>query len=108
MQSARAHQKARRIGQRPGDAHALAQAEQGFMAQAGNVFAVDEDAPAVGAFEDVEGADQGALAGAGRADDAEDLALGDVQVDVLQRDDVALAGTVSLVELLDANHVGQF
>ena len=88
-------------------AHPLAQAEQGFVAEAGDVFAIDEDAPAVGALQHVEGADQGALAGAGAADDAEYLTLGDIQVDVAQRDDVTLAGTVGLVELLDANHDGQ-
>jgi hypothetical protein len=74
------------------------------MAERGDVFAVDQDAALVGAFEQVERTDECALAGAGTADDAEDLALGDVQVDVLQGDDVALVGLVGLVEVLDADH----
>ena len=47
--------------------------------------AVDEDAPGVVLLEAVDAADHRRLAGAGRADDDDDLLAGDVEVDVAQR-----------------------
>ena len=48
------------------------------------VLAVENDLPAINAFEGVDGADQGCFAGAGRADDADHLPVIYLQVDAFQ------------------------
>ena len=50
----------------------------------GKVHSVDEDAAALGHVEALNEACQRALAGAGRADDADDLSRGNVQIDSLE------------------------
>ena len=52
---------------------------------AGQLDAVDEDAPAVVLLEAVDAADHRRLPRPGRADDDDDLLAGDVEVDVAQR-----------------------
>ncbi len=48
------------------------------------VLAVENDLPAIKAFEGVDGADQGGFAGAGRADDADHLPVLHLQIDAFQ------------------------
>ena len=61
-----------------------------FRAVQGRHFlAVDEDLAARGHLEHVDAADEGRFAGAGQADDAEDLAVFDFEVRLLQGLDVA-------------------
>ena len=87
---------------------ALAELPQAVGIQRGDVFAVDQDASAAGFFEAVDQAQQGALAGAGVADQTEDLAALDAQVGGLQGRDFAacaLAGdAVCLVDLVKLDH----
>ena len=56
---------------------------------AGELGAVDHDAPRVVLLEPVDAADHRRLPGTGRADDDDDLLAGDLQVDGLQRGEVA-------------------
>ena len=64
-------------------AHLLAQEVQpGPLGH--DVFAVHPDFTAGGRFQHVDGPQQGALAGAGRADDADDLSPADLAVHILQ------------------------
>ncbi len=60
-------------------------------AQLGQLDAVDLDRARVGPGEEVDGAQERRLAGAGASEDAEDLAGGDVEVDRVQRDQIAEA-----------------
>ena len=74
-----------------------------FSRQGGHLPAVHDDGAAGGPLQQVHAPHQGALAGAGEADDAEDLPGPDVQVDVLQGPDLALAGAEDLGQVLDLN-----
>ena len=62
--------------------------------------AVDDDGAAGGLLQTVEAAQEGALAGAGGADDADDLAFFHGTVDALED----LKGTEALVQVPDLNH----
>ena len=55
-----------------------------FFSQGGHFLAVHDHFAAGGFFQHVDAADQGAFAGPGKADDPEDLAFIDGQVDILQ------------------------
>jgi len=66
-----------------------------------DVVAVDQYATAAGIDDAADDADQRGLAGAVGAEQGEDLALADVEVDALER---RVAGSVSLGELLDGDH----
>ena len=57
-----------------------------------DVFALEEDLPAGGRLEHVDGAQKSALSRAGRADDADDFSLADLAVDILQDGDGAAVG----------------
>ena len=83
---------------------ALAEAPQAIGVQGGHVFAVDLDASAGGFFQAVDQAQQGALAGAGVADDAKHFATGDVQVARLQSGDVLATDAIRLVDLMKIDH----
>ena len=50
----------------------------------GDLLALDDDPPGVDRLEQVDAAQQRRLAGPGRADEADDLVLGDVEVDAAQ------------------------
>jgi hypothetical protein len=73
------------------------------LRQGRHVLPVHDDGAAGGPLQQVHAPDQGALAGAGEADDAEDLPLADIQVDVLQSVDGALALAEGLGEIPDLN-----
>ena len=74
-----------------------------FPLHPGQTLAIDGDGAGSGTLQKIHAPDQRAFAGAGEADDAEDLALADVQVDVLQRVDGGFAGAEGLVQMLDLN-----
>src|SRR6185312_3025736 len=74
--------------------------------QRGHLGVADQDAPAAGPFQQVDQPDQGGLAGAGMADDAEHLAIQDVEAERLQRGDVLAVHTVGLVHVEKADHGG--
>ncbi|MNN16576.1 hypothetical protein D3C81_1297200 [compost metagenome] len=85
-------------------ADALAQAAQAGGIEGGGVRAVDQETPAGGLLEAVDQAQQGALAGAGVADDAEDLAGADLQGGWLQGGNVAAIDPVRLVDVVEFDH----
>src|SRR5690606_27299040 len=62
------------------------------------------DLPAVGALQQVDAAQQGALAGAALPDDTVDLAPADPQVDAAQRGDLAASQPVDPVEAHSVDH----
>ena len=72
-----------------------------LVGERGHVRAVDCDGAAGGPLEQVHAADQRALARAGEADDAEDLARLDVEGDVLESVDGGAAGAEGLAEVAD-------
>ena len=82
----------------------VARAQQPGGIERGEVFAGDDDAAAVGAFEQVHAADEGAFARAALSDNAVDFAWGDVQVDVAQGVDVLAFVAVSFLQVLQGNH----
>ncbi|MCY1417818.1 hypothetical protein D9M71_333600 [compost metagenome] len=84
---------------------ALAEAAQAVGVEGGDVFAVDDDAPAAGLFEAVDQAQQGALAGAGMADQAEHLAILDAQASRLQGRNIAAGDAIGLVDVVEFDHV---
>ena len=65
-------------------AHLPAHPAQGPAAQAGDLHPVQPDLAAARLDQAVDAADQGRLAGPGRTDQGQDLALGHLQVDALQ------------------------
>ncbi len=84
--------------------HALAKAPQAFGIQRGDIFAVDQDATAGRFFQPVDQAQQGALAGAGVADQAEHLAGADFQPGRLQRGNIATGNPVGFMDVLEFDH----
>ena len=68
----------------------------------GDLLALDDDAPRIDRLEQVDAAQQRRLARAGRPDEADDLVLGDHEVDPAQ--DLELAER--LVQALDAQGLG--
>ncbi|KAG0924606.1 hypothetical protein G6F32_013848 [Rhizopus arrhizus] len=85
-------------------ADAPAQRAQAVRVQCGDVLATDQQAAAAGFFQAVDHADQGRLARAGMADDAEDLTGLDGQVQRLQRADFAAGNGIGFVPALDLDH----
>src|SRR5690606_18575041 len=85
---------------------ALAEAAQAFAVQGGDVFAIDDDATAGGFFKAVDQAQQGALAGARVADQAEHFAAPDGEVGRLQGRDFAAFDAVRLVDVMEFDHCG--
>jgi hypothetical protein len=79
---------------------------QGAAAQLGQVhalaFALEPDRAAAGIDQAVDAADQGGLAGAGRADDGDQAGIADLQVDALED---GMAGLVFLDQALDFDGV---
>ena len=69
----------------------------------GQTLTIDGDGTGSGALQEIHAPDQGAFAGTGETDDAEDLTLPDVQVDILQGVDGGFAGTEGLVQMLNLN-----
>ncbi len=67
---------------------------------AGDLFALEADRAARRAVHPGDGADQRGLAGAVRADDGDDLALGDLERDAVERLRVA----VEEIEIADGEH----
>ena len=77
------------------------------IAESGELAAVDLDAAARGAVEQVDAADERALSGAGTADDAEDFAGTDVDGDVLERvKDRSVRADVGLGDVFELDHGG--
>ena len=68
------------------------------------VLSVDDDAPLGGSLEQVDTADERALARAREPDDAVDGAVRDSEVDVFERDDVARRGRIDFFETCKLNH----
>ena len=66
----------------------------------GEVDAVDEDGAGGGAGEAAEDVEERGFAGAGGADDGDELAGGDGEVDVAEGGDLEFAGAVGLAEVL--------
>jgi len=90
-------------------ADALAETPQAVGVQRGDIFTVDQNAPAGRLFQAIDQAQQRALAGAGMADQAEYLAGFDQQIDRPQRDDIAAGASaagapVGFVDLLEFDH----
>ncbi|MNC60167.1 hypothetical protein D3C75_1100280 [compost metagenome] len=85
-------------------ADALAQAAQSAGVEGGAVLAVDQDASAGGLLEAIDQAQQGALAGAGVADQTEDLTGADLQGGGLQGGDIAAIDPVRLVDVVELDH----
>ncbi len=83
---------------------ALAEAPQAVGIERGDIFAVDQDAPAGGFLEAVDQTQQRALAGARMADQAEDFTGGDLQLRRLQGRDVSAAGPIGFVDLMEFDH----
>ena len=71
--------------------------------QGGHLLAVYYHGAAGGPLQQVDAPYQGALSGTGEADDAEDLAGLDVQVDVLQCGDSAFAAAEGFGQMLNLN-----
>ena len=68
-----------------------------------HVLPVNEDFALCGRVEAVDAADEGALACARETDDAENIALANLQADVVQRDDLAAGYGVDLLDVLQLN-----
>jgi len=83
---------------------ALAEAPQAVGIQRGDIFTVDQDAPAGGLLEAVDQTQQRTLAGAGVADQTEDFTGGDLQLRRLQGRDVSAAGPIGFVDLMEFDH----
>lgn len=83
---------------------ALAKTPQAGGIEGGNVFAVDQDAPAGRLFQAVDQAQQGALAGTGMADQAKHFTTFDTQVGALQGADLATIDGVRLVDVMEFDH----
>ncbi len=79
-------------------ADAAAQRDQSVVVQRADVHAVDEHLPVRRRLQPVDGAQQAGFARAAAADDAEDAAGRDVQVDVLQRGHVTRRGGIYLAD----------
>ena len=82
----------------------MACAQQSGGIERGEVFAGNDDAAAIGAFEQVDAADKCAFPGAALSDDAVDFACGDVQVDVAQGVDVLAFMAIGFLQVLQGNH----
>ena len=82
-----------------GDAAAIR--TQRASGKVGDILPIDHNATGRGAFQQVDGAHQGGLARAAHADDAEDVAVGDLDVDIVQRIHHAVAhrGTQGIGDL---------
>ena len=65
----------------------------------GEVGAVDEDRAGGGVGEAAEDVEEGGFSGAGGADDGDELAGGDGEVDVAEGGDLEFAGAVGLAEV---------
>ena len=83
---------------------ALAETAQAFGVEGGDVFALDQDAAAAGLLEAVDQAQQGALAGTGMADQAENLPGLDVQAGRLQGGDFPTGNSIGLVDVVEFDH----
>ena len=79
-------------------------AAQAVGVEGGDVLAVDHDAPAGRLLQAVDQAQQGALAGAGRADQAKHFTTFDAQVGALQGADLATIDGVRLVDVMEFDH----
>lgn len=71
-----------------------------FFTQGGHFLAVHDHLAAGGFFQHVDAPDQGAFAGPGKADDAEDLTFVDGQIDVFQGVQVAGRRMIDFVDVL--------
>ena len=65
-----------------------------LLRQIGNHFSPDLDGARIRLFQPIQATDQGRFARPGKADDSEDVALGDEQIDVLQNGNDAFGGFV--------------
>ena len=74
-----------------------------LLAHVRHVLPVNEDFALRGRVEAVDAADEGALACARETDDAENIALANLQADVVQRDDLAAGYGVDLLDVLQLN-----
>ena len=85
-------------------ADALAGDAQLAVAEAGDEPAVDGDLAAVGPFQQVDGADERALARAALTDNTEDLAAADLEADVVEGHGAAVADAEGLADVTDGDH----
>ena len=77
----------------------------GLLRQCREVAAIQQDLSGGRLLQKVDAAHQRGLARAGQADDAEDLAVVDIQADILQRGDgVGRAGVVGFAQMLQFDH----
>ena len=97
---ARAHQ----VEQLEDHADRLARLPKTACAQAGQLLSGDEHAAVGGTLQKVDAADERGLAGAGKADDAENVAGHNVQIHVHQRLHAVLAVREGLGNVLQADH----
>ena len=81
-----------------------AEAAQAGGVEGGDVLAGDQDAAGRGLLEAVDQAQQGALAGAGMADQAEHLTLLDAQVGGLQGGNVPPGDPIGLLDVVELDH----
>ena len=86
-------------------AHGFAGAAEFCGAHRGQIPAVEQHLPAVRALEQVDAAHQRALARAGQADDAEDLAVRDPQTDIVQSADLRIGAAEALAQMPKLDHV---
>ncbi len=86
-------------------AGASAQFHQFVFVELADVHLIDQHPAAAGLFQTIDGADQRRLACAAAADDAENLATLDGQVDAAQRLHRALFAVVGLAQI-DEAHMG--
>jgi len=76
----------------------------GRVGQGGDVGIADQDASAAGAFQQVDQTDKRRLASPGMPDDAEHLAIGDLETEGLKRRDVLAVNAVGLVDIDKSDH----
>ena len=85
-------------------ADAPAQRAQAVRVQRGDILTADQQPATTGFFQAVDHADKCRLAGAGMADDAENLTGLDGQVQRLQRADFAAGNGIGFVQALELDH----
>src|SRR6266702_4569709 len=86
------------------DADALAQPPQRLTIQVRDIGSFNQNTPGRWSLEQVDHSQEGALTGAGTADDSEDLALGDLQVNRAQGLEGAGRSMVSFADAPDFDH----
>ncbi len=84
--------------------HAATVAAQFGAGEARHVLTVDDDLARRGALQQVDAAHERRLAGAAHADDPRDIAIGDIEGDVIQSARGALSAVKHFAQMLDLYH----